>query len=233
MLRMRVAATLTVLGLCMPLLADEVIKPRGDDAHSRTWNAFVDHLYVLHKQQLEGREIRKQSTTGGYPRQPDFYDEVVYTDAANNRALSTIRWERKQSEGLMGKIAGVFSDKGSTDDVGRIHSIAVNVYDDTGRVIRDYLAAYLPEYRNAPTQTLIFLHAYHGDLHAYRSFDASGNRIFEECEGTHAGKQVDIRLDEDDLAEAEDDPGSVLNSETYKTCFAGLPVAAGEYLIPK
>ena len=69
-------------------------------------------------------------------------------------------------------------------------------------MIRDYVAAYLPTYRNAPTQTLVSLYSYNGDLKAYRTFDATGDRINERCEGTLNGQDVNFMLDEDEIIAA-------------------------------
>ena len=118
----------------------------------------------------------------------------------------------------------------------QLHSIEVFVHDKQGRVIRDYTAAYLPNYHNAPTQTLISLHRYNGSLHAFRSFDASGYRIIERCTGTLKGKEIDFLLDEDEIAVALEDAyinkGPTVTAE-YKSCFGDLQQEIGEYITPQ
>ena len=93
-----------------------------------------------------------------------------------------------------------------------------------GRVVRDYGALYLPWAHNAP---IITLHRYHDDLHAMRQFNASGERIYEQCRGTLAGAKVDIELDWGEIS-----PRSAA-SPTYRECFEGLQEIAGIYLTPQ
>ena len=87
-------------------------------------NAFADKLHRLHQQQLQGRKIHETEQFGGYARLPEFYREVSYFDADSGRLLSRIQWERNAPE--------------------RIHTIEVYVYDDRGRLARDYMAWFLP-----------------------------------------------------------------------------------------
>lgn len=98
---------------------------------------------------------------------------------------------------------------------------------------RDFSAAYLPEYRNAPTQTLISFHVYNGLLHAFRSFDATGDHILDRCTGRYNAKKINILLDEDELYEGQFAKKGVMQSDTYKACFKGLPETAGKYLTPQ
>lgn len=183
-----------------------------DNVHVRTWNRFARELYALHQQRIAGQRLRTEERVGGYPDMPKFYREVSYYDAATGRLLSRIQWEREHPD--------------------TIHVIEVFIRDARGRIIRDYTAAFLPYYRNAPTQTLISLHRYNGPLHAFRTFDASGARIFERCQGTWRGEVVDFMFDEDDIDVQEGTPGSLMESATYKACFDGLQKTAGEYLRP-
>jgi hypothetical protein len=209
-----------LLGLALAMIAGTT-DVQATDAHSQRWNAFVDALYDLHKQQVAGKNVREETETRGYPRWPDFYDEVRYIDADNGRLLSAIQWERDNDNKVQPR-----------DDRDRIHSIAVYIYDDQGRVIRDFSGTYLPDYKKAPTQTLIFLHAYNSGTHAFRSFDADNNLTYERCTGELNGQKVDIGLDEDAMYDAKEDPKSVMYSVQYKTCFEGIPTEAGSYLTP-
>jgi len=204
----------TILGLGIGLtLADEVREIDPDATHSERWNWFVDAVYALHKKQIGEKQPRVVTGTGGYFRQPDYYKEVKYFDKTSGRQVSTIQWEREHPE--------------------RIHFIEVFVYDQHGRVVRDYSAAFLTHSRSAPQQTLINLHAYNGDLHAFRQFDATDNRIYEFCEGRWRGKKIEIRLDEFDIIDAEGVEGGLFSTPAYQACFAGLPEnSAGVHLTP-
>ncbi len=176
------------------------------------WNAFADSLYRLHRQQLTGRKLREAKQVGGYAGLPGFYREVSYYDADTGRLLSRIQWERAQAE--------------------RIHSIEVYVYGADGRLARDYLAWYLPDARNAPRQTAVNLHHYAGDLHGWRQFDASDNRIYEKCSRASDDKPLFDLSGEDRIAHAEDNPRSIVYSVEYWRCFGNLPKTAGAFLQP-
>ena len=195
-------------------LADETksISPNVD--HVASWNRFAEAVYALHEKTIAGRDIKTISRTGGYSRQPKFYKEVSYYDKKTGRLVSKIEWEREHPD--------------------RIHSIEVYVYDDKGRVIRDFSTWFLPNYRNAPRATFINLYAYHDKLRAYRQFDATDNRIYEFCKGTYQGKPVEISLWELDIIDLEGEPGTIMTTPEYKACFKGLPVkSAGKYLTPQ
>ena len=184
---------------------------KQDNQHIRTWNTFADNVYQLHQQlsQIEG--VTVQTRIGGYAGMPEFYREEQFY--LGDRLISTVQWEQAQENVL--------------------HSVEVFIHNEQGRVIRDYSAAYLPTYRNAPTQTLISLHRYQDQLHAFRSFDASGYRIIERCNGNLEGREVNILLDEDEIDEALGDPGSIMESAEYRACFGDLQTEAGKYLLPQ
>ncbi|WP_018954580.1 tetratricopeptide repeat protein [Thioalkalivibrio sulfidiphilus] len=190
--------------------AQEAPAIRANPDTVRNWNRFVDGVYQLHLQHLRDTEVRTESRPGGYPEGslggPDFFHEVHYYDAATGRLLSRIQWEREQ--------------------VQTIHSIQVYLHDDEGRVRVDYYAAYLPVFRNAPMNTLVNLHAYHGELRAFRQFDASGNRRYEQCRGRLEGESLWLDAEffpvEETLAE----------SDTYQRCFGTLQEQAGEHIDP-
>lgn len=186
---------------------------RANNDQVRQWNAFADNLYRLHQQQIAGRKIRETEQVGGYARLEGFYREVSYHDAASGRLLSRIQWER--------------------DNTDRIHGIEVYVHDDQGRVVRDYMAWYLPHYRNAPRATAINLYHFDGDLHGWRQFDASNTRTYERCTRQPNGAVVLEYPDEDRLAEAAQDRRSAMHGPEYRRCFAGLGKTAGRYLTPQ
>lgn len=181
-----------------------------DEAQDQRWNQFVEDVHALHLRQLQGREIAEHSKIGGYATDKDFYIQVEYIDKSTGWLLSRIRWEREQPENM--------------------HAIEVFIYDNKGRVIRDYGATYLPHYRHAPLQTIIALHNYNYDLHAFRVFDASAVLTYEQCQGDYKSKPVKIRLDEDDLAIARSQTSGVMQSEEYQACFANLTQDVTPYL---
>lgn len=187
---------------------------KEDNLHIRTWNEFSDNLFKLHQQRINNPDVIVKEKIGGYAHLPDFYTQKDYF--LKNKLIATVMWEREKPENL--------------------HSIELFIYDKQGRVIRDYTVAYLPTYRNAATQTLISLHRYNEGLHAFRIFDASGYRITERCTGTFEGKDVDILLDEDEIAEALEDAyikKGIMLTDEYKNCFGDMQQEAGIYLIPQ
>lgn len=174
----------------------------------RQWNDFAKNLYALHERQIKGRKVKQQERVGGYHEMPDFYREVSFFDSASERMLSRVQWEKAQPDTL--------------------HQIEVFVYDGGGRLVRDYIARYLPVHRNAPRQTLINLHHYGKGTHGFRQFDASGNRILEQCRGDD---KLLIELNEDEIEQLEANPARA--DATYKKCFGDLPKTASAYLIPR
>ncbi len=187
---------------------------REDSVHVQTWNRFADEVYELHKKLVAGKDIKKREKKGGYDGMPDFYNEVEYIDTKTGNLISRILWE--------------------TENPDQFHVIEVNVHDNQNRIIRSFTAAFLPGYRNAPNQTLIHLYNYAGKkLTAFRTFDASGDRIYEQCEGEHKGKQVWISLEDVDIAGAENTAGSVMFKPEYKACFQDLQKVCGDYVRPQ
>lgn len=210
-------AIAVALAIAASAAAAQSVPPVAPNAgHVERWNRFADAVYALHQKITAARRITTEERIGGYYRWPKFYREVKYRDADSGRLLSIIQWERERPE--------------------RIHWIEVYVYDERGRVVRDYSAAYLPFSRTAPQQTIITFYAYNhgGRLRAYRQFDATDNRIYEFCEGTYRGEPVRIDLWELDIIEETGKPGGVMTTEAYRACFEGLPVeSAGKYLTPQ
>lgn len=184
------------------------IQPQHDQV--RQSNTFVEHLHKFHRQQIEGKKIRETEELGGYKDLPQFYREVSYYDAANGRMLSRIQWERDNPE--------------------RIHAIEVYVYDNQGRVARDYSAWFLPQFRNAPRETNINFYGYTDGVRAWRQFDVFGNRVYEKC---NAGEQVLVELWGDDISRAQDDPKSVVHGADYRRCFEALATTPGKYVVPQ
>jgi len=181
--------------------------------HVQRWNRFADKVLELHKSVISKHKIRTTEKLGGYYRQPDFYKDVHYYDADTGRLLSRVLWETKHPN--------------------VVHYMEVYRYDKKGRIDLDFDVGFLTDGRNAPVQTLINFHHYSGDLHAFRQFDASNNRIFEHCDGKYNGKDVNVDLSEMDLIDLEEKPDGFLSSKLYKECFGDLPKTAGKYLTPQ
>ena len=185
------------------------VTTKAPNKHIITWQTFAENTLALHRKLISQGPIEKKTKVGGYEGLPDFYIENKYYDTKTHHVISQVQWEK--------------------DNPKQLHTIVVYLYDDKGRIARDFTAAYLPYYHKAPTQTLISLHHYVGELHAFRTFDASGYRIDEGCRGTYQGHDVEILLDEDEIA----DGSPVMQTEVYKRCFAGVPLKAGKYLTPQ
>jgi hypothetical protein len=196
--------------------ADEVRTLSVQDDQVTAWNRFAEGVYQLHRSQLQGRRIEETEEFGGYRGLPRFYREVTYRDAESRRVLSRIQWEREQPD--------------------RIHSIEVYVHSADGRLLRDYMAWYLPQGRNAPRATAINLYHYDDGIRGWRQFDASNERTYEKCSEWRDGREQRtlIELSEDKLVEALAEPNKgVLASALYQRCFASLTDTAGRYLEPK
>lgn len=196
----------------MTWAAEQPSRMREDKTHVQVWNGFVADILTLHQQKLVEQGMNKTTKVGGYASLPDFYTEEEYRDS-EGRLVSRLQWERKTPQNL--------------------HAIELFIHDSKGRVIRDYAGAYLPHYRNAPTQTLLSLHSYNGSLHAFRTFDASADFLYEQCNGQYQGKAVAISLDIDEKEALEGQPGTILNSKAYAACFNGMSQTAGDYLRPQ
>jgi len=187
-----------------------VVESLIDLDHSRQWTRFAEQVMALHRQQLKAHSFRAEERIdryGGEMAKRYRYREVSYYEVGSGRLLSRIRWDRDQQDVVQ---------------IGEVY-----IYDDQGRIQRDYSFIYLPWGRGAPIRTYINLHAYHGGLHAFRQFDASGEIIFERCEGQLEGRQVEIALPEERLG------NSVSRSPEYRQCFMVLGHTAGVYMQPQ
>jgi len=203
LLSMLILSLSTTLTIAAPDSKQE--KPRA-----RAWNEFTQNILKLHTALIANRKVNKKTRTGGYANLPDHYLEESYFDAENGQLLSLVQWVRDQPD--------------------QLHSIEVYIRDGQGRVLRDYSATYLPFSHRSPMQTLISLHAYNGDLHAFRSYDASGARIYERCE---RGEEILLNLDEDQIDQATQGKDKPMQKDPYLTCFKGLEDKAGKYLQPQ
>lgn len=199
---------LATIFLATSVFATEPMKE--DNKHVRVWNKFAQDTLSLHKKLTVGKNLSVKTRVGSYANVKDFYIEHRYYN--KGKLVSQVQWEK--------------------DNPKTLHTVEVNVHDQNGRVTRDFLAAYLPFYHNAPTQTLASFHHYNGNLHAFRSFDATGDKVLERCTGKDAkGQVVNLLLDEDDLL---NDPDDLIGTKEYNACFAGLKQQnLGKYIIPQ
>jgi len=187
-----------------------VMQIETNEAHVTSWNRFAKQAFDLHKRQIAGRAIRKTEVAGQYhgtAARGYAYTETSYHDARSGLLLSRVRVDRDRPKIL--------------------HIVEVFIHDEQGHVIRDFGAIYLPWIQNAPIRTMVNLHQYNRDLHAYRQFDASGVRIYEHCQGRQSGARVDISLYEHEIGL----PATA--SDTYQACFAGVQQTAGIYRSPQ
>lgn len=200
-----------LLVCAMPVNAIQAPEAMQEDKQQvNSWTRFFNSLVKTHQWYQQNYAIRQVATEGGYATDPGFYREVSYYDKDTNRLLSRVRWVKDKPE--------------------LIHMIEVFMYDGQGRVSRDYLAAYLPGYRNAPVQTLINLHNYNDELHAYRQFDASGALIYEQCQGRFFNEDIMFSIEEHEFEEYQDEAGDTFQS--YLACFESLPGQVGKYMQP-
>lgn len=198
------------------LLGPAMAKPfdhlQVDQQQVHDWNQFTQRIYELHQQLVQTRDVREERSQGGYYGMKNYFTEVKYIDRKTKQLLSRIQWENAHPE--------------------NIHLIEVFVYDAKGEVMLDYLSAYLPQSRNAPIQTLINLHYSDNELKAYRQFDASGNRIYEQCKGEFFGKAVHLSLDEDQIPFTAPQFQNPLYNDVYPQCFGDLPTEIGDLQNP-
>ncbi len=181
-----------------------------DQVHG--WNQFADRIYELHKWRINRVKTIKKVSSGGYDQMENFYQQENFYHVENGQLLSRIKWE--------------------ADNLDKIHEIELFIYDANGKLIVDYLAAYLPVTRNAPIQTLINFHHYEQYLHGFRQFDADGERIYEQCKGVYFGRDLFLYLDDDAIPYGEPDFEDPLDNEAYHSCFGFLVTEVGELINP-
>ncbi len=186
---------------------------KEDHKQVKDWNGFANELYALHKDQLSRHDVKETVKNGGYRGRKDFYKEVTYTDAESGRVLSRIQWEIEKPE--------------------NIHVIEVFQHDNKGQVTCDYTAAFLPDFRNAPVQTLVALHSYNDGLHAFRSFDASGDAVFERCDGVYKGREIEFDFEDHEIENMRHEKNGIMQTADYKACFNKIDLSATEFLPPR
>jgi hypothetical protein len=170
---------------------------------------FHRAVYALHEQQIAQREIRTEEARGNYEGAAAAryrYVETSYYDMASGRLLSRVRRDAALPE--------------------LIHIAEVNVYDDAGKLVRDFGSVTLPWSPLHPVRTFINLHHYNGGLHSFRQYDLIGEVGYEFCEGKLDNKPVRISLDGSDITPER------TAIPVYKACFDGMSKDWARYASP-
>ena len=189
---------------------------KEDKTQVTNWNNFVTELYQLHLDITQRSRVSTSEITGGYGgthANKDFYREVSYFNRDTKQLISKIQWETARPD--------------------TIHTIEIFLYDKQGRVKTDFYARYLPESRNAPVQTLINLHNYSDQLHAFRHFDANGELIYETCRGKFFDDTINLHLDDEEIIDFRTENNNEIMNEAYSSCFLNVSQTAADYLHPK
>lgn len=134
------------------------------------------------------------------------YRITSYFDAASGRLLSRVERDADRPDNII--------------------IVEVNLYDDQGRVDRDYLSIAPPWKPEQPSWVGINLHHYSGKLHSIRQFDVDGVVNYEFCDGEFEGKAVKMTLDWDDLN------AMTSLSPLYHACFDGMRNDWKRYVAP-
>lgn len=195
--------------------AKERLAPMSVDVKQvNAWNRFADSLYTVHKFITENTPIRTEQEVGGYggTASGDFYTEIRYYDKTKGLLLSKVQWELERPN--------------------VIHNIEIFFYDEDGRLTRDYYAGYLPHHRNAPLHTMVNFHGDDEELRSFRQFDASGERIYEQCSGQYFNDEVDISIEDYELLSPSGELLQTMSSESYIACFGNLPKQLGKFIDP-
>ena len=192
-----------------PQTFNEILKHR-----SKQWNDFIDNVYKLHVKRLDTVDHIIEETVGGYggvTNDLEFYREERFYEKTSGRLLSVIRWEKKNPANL--------------------HEIELYVYDKEGRILREYAATFLPSRRAAPFHTLITQHYYSGDIHSFREFDASNDRLYEQCQKISDPKHVYFALHYEDIPYSYRDI-EPSRQQQYRACFDQLAKTAVPFTNP-
>lgn len=172
--------------------------------------AFHQAVYALHQAETSKYETRTQTEKNQYEgvAARDYsYIETRYFDKKTGKLISHVRHDAA--------------------DPSAIHIAEVNIYDATGRLVRDYGSISLPWAPKEPVRTFINLHQYNGDLHSFRQYDMSGNVGYESCEGKFEGKPSRLSLDVTDITK------EISNSALYRACFANNSIKITDFLMPR
>jgi len=204
-----------ILGLALwaiGLQAAERGQQTEDTKHVKAWNNFADKLLAMHEQVISTNKVKETTRLGRYRNDPPFYKEHAYHDAKTGKLLSRVQWE--------------------IDNPKNLHVLELFLYDDKGRLKRDYTVAFLPGHRNAPSQTVVTLYGYNGKLKAFRNFDANGEATYESCDGDLNGQYVQLSFEDFEIADLRRNTKGISSSAEYKACFNAMPLDADKVLPP-
>lgn len=210
-MRISLLLVLTLSILSFQAQAVERGQQTEDSKHVKTWNDFSDKLLAMHKKILATRVLKETTRMGGYRGNENFYKEHAYHDAKTGQLVTRVHWEVENPD--------------------RLHVLEIFLYDKQGRLARDYTVAFLPTFRNAPSQTLVTLYNYNGKLKAFRNFDANNETTYESCEGDWNGKNVSFSFEDYEIIDLRRKAGIGEQAE-YKACFDAIPLSAEEFLPP-
>ena len=198
-----------ILLIAIALLLVTSLSPATGLAASTDPAKFHQALYELHKQVIKDKQLRLVETVGQYNGSAgrDYrYRDTQYFDVTNGRLLSHVRRDADRPDA--------------------IHIVEVNIYDSTGRIVRDFGSIALPTAPARPVKTMINFHQYNKALHSFRQFNGDGEITYESCNGLYENRKVHISLDGLDIKPA------TTNTLEYRACFDGIESASAAYAIP-
>ncbi len=186
-----------------------LLSPHTGMAASIDTPKFHQALYELHLQTIKGKQLRLVEKEGQYQGSAAGkyrFKDTQYFDASNNHLLSHVIRD------------------GENPDA--IHIVEVNIYDESGRIVRDFGSITLPNQPTRPIRTFINFHQYNKELHSFRQYDVDGEITYESCKGKLESRTVNISLDGLDIKPA------TTSSVEYKTCFDGIKTDWANYAVP-
>lgn len=171
---------------------------------------FHRMTHALHEKQVAQSTVRTTQEAGRYngvAAQGYTYLITSYYDAATGRLLSRVQRDAQLPEA--------------------IHITEVYLYDDKGRVVRDYLSIAPPWRPTHPSNAYLNWHHYPGTLHSFRQFELDGQVNYEFCEGELDGRPVRISLPWNDINK------TTTSTPEYRACFDGMSTGWKPYLTPQ
>lgn len=159
---------------------------------------FHRALYALHEQIVGKHAVRMEVTEADYEGASGAgyrYNETRYYDAKDGRFLSRVRRDAAAPEAVL--------------------IVEVNIYNDTGQIVRDFASASMPWQPAIPVNTFINLHHYQAQLHSFRQYDIYGDARYQACDGSFESKRVSLSLYPEDITVER------MSSPVYRACFDG------------
>jgi len=180
-------------------------------------NQFAQSLVTVSEHLAKGRDVIVEVKLGGYSgvtNNLEFYREITTRERDSGKLISKILWENNKPDNL--------------------HGVEVYVYDEDGRLLREYQATYLPypDMRKAPYFTQLVRHVYIGDLHVTREFDANGWPLYEDCHGRLNERQISIGYEYEESPNSPEDIEDPQLRADYRACFGEFPNRPGPFTNP-